>query len=175
MKKTLLIIAGFLTPLALQAAPGEVAEATPKGEDGRPIIEDITDYDTDGDGKLSEGELAAALKIRKEREALLEKTRAERLAKYDVDKNGKLDSLEETKWKMETFDADSDGVLDEIETEKAEKAVLELSKVNKADVPKIEGNEVERLEKEEAAEERSCKGIIVFEFLHSAKLFQELL
>ena len=54
---------------------------------------------------------------------------------------------------METFDADSDGVLDEVETEKAEKAVLELSRMNKAKVPTIEGNEVERLEKEEAAKE----------------------
>ena len=155
MKKTLLIIAGLLTPLALQAEPAEVPEANPKGEDGRPIVEDITDYDIDGDGELSESELATALEKRKEREALLEKHHAERLAKYDIDKNGKLDTLEETKWKMETFDADGDGVLDEIETEKAEKAVLELSKVGKGQgkVPKIEGNEVERLEKEEAAKE----------------------
>ena len=157
MKKTLLIIAGFLTPFALQAEPSEVAEADPKGEDGRPVIEDITDPDTDGDGKLSESELAAAQEIRKKREALLEKTRAERLAKYDSDKNGKLDTQEETKWKMETFDADGDGVLDESETEEAEKAVLALSKVNKAGVPKIKGNEVERLKKEEAAEKEAAK------------------
>ena len=97
MKKTLLIIAGILTPLALQAETGEVPVAEPKGEDGRPIIEDIADYDVDGDGELSESELATAIEKRKEREALLEKLLAERLAKYDVDENGKLDTLEENK------------------------------------------------------------------------------
>lgn len=115
MKKTLLIAAAILAPLALQAEPGESEgkEKGPKGDRKGPSAEIIAKFDTDGDGKLTGEERKAASQARK----------AEMLAKFDTDKDGKLSPEERKAATLARFDADGDGVLSETEKAAAKAAM----------------------------------------------------
>lgn len=122
MKKTLLIVAGILAPLALQAEPTEGKEKGPRGERKGPSAEIIAKFDTDGDGKLNEEERKAAGDARK---AEGEKRRAEMLEKFDTDKDGKLSPEERKAAMLSRFDADGDGELNEAEKAEMKKAMQE--------------------------------------------------
>ena len=113
MKKTLLLAATILAPLALQAQDSKEDKA-PKRERKGPPAEVIAKFDTDGDGKLDETERKAAMEARK---AEMKAHHEEMLAKYDTDKDGKLSKEERKVAMIAQFDADGDGVLNE--TEKA--------------------------------------------------------
>ena len=117
MKKTLIIIASILAPLALHAEPGEEKAKEGKGpRPGRQIpAELLAKYDTDGDGKISGEERKA---IRKELKARHEGM----IAKFDTDGDGKLNPEERKAAVTARFDADGDGVLNEEEQAKADAA-----------------------------------------------------
>ncbi|MDQ8192229.1 EF-hand domain-containing protein [Roseibacillus persicicus] len=119
MKKTLLIVAGILAPLALQAEPTEGAKKERPARAPRELpAEVIAKFDKDGDGKLDEEERKAA---REARRAEMEKRRAEMLEKFDTDNDGKLSPEERKAALIARFDKDGDGVLSEEEKEAIKK------------------------------------------------------
>ena len=154
MKTKLLIIAGILAPLTLQAETGEQKEQPSAEEVQRALTEDIVDHDIDGDGKLSESEQEAALKESAERKAILEKHDTDMLAKYDIDKNGELDLREQEAAELDRFDADKDGVLDESEKLAAEKAALEIQYLREGRKAASEGESPEEAMKKEPVKEQ---------------------
>ena len=117
MKKTLLIVASILAPIALQAEPAEGKTKGPKGERKGPPAEILAKFDKDGDGKLNEEERKAAGEARK---AL----RAEILAKHDTDGDGKLSPKERQASMIARFDKDGDGKLSEAERMEAQKEFM---------------------------------------------------
>lgn len=123
MKKTLLIVAGILAPLALQAEPTEGAkkEKAPRAPREVPA-EVIAKFDTDGDGKLNEEERKAAGEARK---AEFAKRRAEMIEKFDTDKDGKLSPEERKAAMLARFDKDGDGSLNDAEKEAMRKEIAD--------------------------------------------------
>ncbi|MDP6544110.1 MAG: hypothetical protein QGH60_08985 [Phycisphaerae bacterium] len=85
-------------------------------------------YDTNNDGKLDEKEIAARDKANAERE----QTRKEMYAKFDKNKNGRIDEDERSgigDWfRMRRYDTNKDGKLDKEETAARDKAEAEREK-----------------------------------------------
>lgn len=88
-KKSLPYIAPALLALAVLVAPLTLRAEEAAKE--KPLSKAKQKYDADKDGKLSEGEKAAAKEGAK---AKAKETREENLEKYDANKDGKLDDGE---------------------------------------------------------------------------------
>ena len=120
MKKTLLIVASILAPLALQAQD-TTEEKAPKRERKGPPAEVVAKFDADGDGVLNETERTAAKDARK---AEMKAHKEAMLAKYDTDKDGEFSKEERKAMMIDRFDTDKDGKLSATEKEAAKKASM---------------------------------------------------
>lgn len=106
MKKTVLIIAAAMSAMPAFAQSESAGKGAEKAEpaadiaglDLRTRIQLMKQFDRDGDGRLSEGERAEAMKALREKTADLAEMRKkfarEIIAKFDKDGDGKLDENE---------------------------------------------------------------------------------
>jgi hypothetical protein len=124
MKVTTIIALGTL--LGTSAFVAAQDTPAPQGRTPRaprpPTAEQIKEFDKDGDGKLNEAETKA---MREARMAEMKKMQEAMLAKYDENKNGKLDPEEAAKARadrqkeqLEKYDTDKDGKLSDEERAK---------------------------------------------------------
>ena len=109
MKKRVLIIAAAMSAMPAFAQSESAGKGVEKAEpaadiaglDLRTRIQLMKQFDRDGDGRLSEGERAEAMKALREKTADLAEMRKkfarEIIAKFDKDGDGKLSDAEKTR------------------------------------------------------------------------------